>query len=135
SRRVDELMHRGDEVPRVAEETALRDVVLEIMNKRLGITTVVGPDGRLRGVITDGDFKRILLKHKDPWALTARDVMSSHPSTIDADALVASAVRRMEEHAGGAITALVVTDAQARPIGLLHLHDCLRSGAAVDAGS
>jgi len=135
SRRVEELMHRGDQVPRVGEDTALRDVVLEIMNKRLGITTVVGADSRLKGVITDGDFKRILLKHPDPWALSARDVMSSRPSTIEPDALVASAVRRMEEHPGGAITALVVTDAQARPIGLLHLHDCLRSGAGVDAGS
>jgi arabinose-5-phosphate isomerase len=61
--------------------------------------------------------------------------MSTRPSTIAPDALVASAVRQMEEHPGGAITALVVIDAQGKPAGLLHLHDCLRSGAVVDAGS
>jgi arabinose-5-phosphate isomerase len=126
SRRVEELMHRGDAVPRVREEAVLRDAVLEIMDKRLGITTVVDGEGRLAGVLTDGDFKRILMKHPDPWALRARDVMSRSPRTIEAEALVAAAVRRMEENPGGPITALVIVDAERRPVGLLHLHDCLR---------
>jgi len=98
------------------------------MDKRLGITTVVGGDGRLAGVVTDGDFKRILLRHADPWALTAADVMTHGAATIRPDALVAAAVRTMEERPAGAITALVVVDDAGRPAGVLHLHDCLRAG-------
>jgi arabinose-5-phosphate isomerase len=128
SRPVSELMHAGDEFPRVAEDTKLRDVMLEIMAKRLGITTVLTKEGTLAGVVSDGDFKRILLKQSDPWGLTAAEVMSRTPSTIAPDALVASAVRIMEDRPAGPITALVVIDAKQRPLGILHLHDCLRAG-------
>lgn len=128
SRRVGELMHEGAALPQVAETTALREVMLEIMNKRLGITTVVDGSGRLAGVVSDGDFKRILMAHADPWKLTAADVMNRTPTTIDRDALVAAAVRRMEERPQGPITALVVTGEGGAPIGILHLHDCLRAG-------
>jgi arabinose-5-phosphate isomerase len=128
SRPVSELMHSGEALPRVAEDTKLRDVMLEIMAKRLGITTVLGKDGALSGVVSDGDFKRILLKQSDPWGLTAGEVMSRTPSTIAPDALVASAVRLMEDRPAGPITALVVIDAKNRPLGVLHLHDCLRAG-------
>lgn len=130
ARRVHELMHAGDAMPAVGEGAGLRDVMLEIMNKRLGITAVVDGSGRLAGVVTDGDFKRILLKHSDPWALTAADVMGRTPSTIAAGALVATAVRLMEERPGGPITSLVVVDDARAPIGILHLHDCLRAGQA-----
>jgi arabinose-5-phosphate isomerase len=128
ARRVSELMHAGESLPCVGEGAHLRDVMLEIMNKRLGITAVVDGSGRLSGVITDGDFKRILLQHPDPWDLVAADVMGRAPSTIGADALVATAVRTMEERAAGPITALVVIDEARQPIGILHLHDCLRGG-------
>jgi arabinose-5-phosphate isomerase len=128
ARRVSELMHAGDAMPRVPLEAGLRDVMLEIMNKRLGTTAVVDGAGRLAGVVTDGDFKRILMKHRDPWALTAAEVMSGRPSTIGPEALVAAAVRAMEERPEGPITALVVVDGERRPVGLLHLHDCLRGG-------
>lgn len=127
ARRVSELMHDGTGMPRVPETATLREVMLEIMAKRLGITTVVHADGTLAGVVTDGDFKRLLQKHEDPWKLTARDIMGSEPSTIAADALVAAAVRAMEERPAGPITALVVLDDAQHPIGVLHLHDCLRS--------
>ena len=129
ARRVEELMHAGDEAPRVTEGATLREVMLEIMNKRLGITAVVDAAGVLRGVITDGDFKRILVRRPDPWALTAGDVMAKDPSTIAKDALVAAAVRAMEERAAGPVTALVVVDDGRRPIGVIHLHDCLRAGS------
>jgi arabinose-5-phosphate isomerase len=102
--------------------------MLEIMNKRLGITTVVDGAGRLAGVVSDGDFKRILVKHADPWGLTAADVMTRRPSTIGRDALVATAVRAMEERPSGPVTALVVVDGADHPVGVLHLHDCLRAG-------
>lgn len=128
ARRVEELMHEGAGLPRVGESTPLREVMLEIMDKRLGVTIVADGTGRLSGVITDGDFKRILLKHADPWALTAREVMGREPSTIARDALVAAAVRQMEERTAGPITALVVVDGAGLPVGVLHLHDCLRAG-------
>jgi arabinose-5-phosphate isomerase len=128
SRRVEELMHGGDGVPRVSGGARLREVMLEIMAKRLGITAVVDAAGRLAGVISDGDFKRILVRHPDPWDLTAAEVMNRAPSVIAPDALVAAAVRMMEEREGGPITALVVVDAARRPVGVLHLHDCLRAG-------
>jgi arabinose-5-phosphate isomerase len=127
SRRVGELMHSGDALPRVSESTPLREVMLEIMNQRLGMTTVIDGAGRLAGVISDGDFKRILMKHRDPWGLSAAEVMSRTPTVIGADALVASAVRAMEERAEGPITSLVVVDDAREPIGVLHLHDCLRA--------
>ncbi|MBI1795757.1 MAG: KpsF/GutQ family sugar-phosphate isomerase [Candidatus Eisenbacteria bacterium] len=128
SRRVGELMHAGESVPRVRQTAPLREIMLEIMARRLGITAVVDGKGRLAGVVTDGDFKRILMKHHDPWRLTAASVMSRTPTTVDRDALVATAVRMMESHAPGPITALIVIDEQRRPIGVLHLHDCLRAG-------
>lgn len=128
ARRVRELMHDGDTMPRVTETATLREVMLEIMAKRLGISVVLRADGTLAGVVTDGDFKRLLLKHDDPWKLTAREIMGSSPSTISPDALVATAVRAMEERAEGPITALIVTDSSHRPLGVLHLHDCLRAG-------
>ena len=128
SRRVGELMHAGEALPSVREGAKLCDVMLEIMDKRLGVTTVLDGAGRLVGVVSDGDFKRILLKQPDPWALTAGDVMSRTPSTVAPDALVASAVRIMEDRPLGPITALVVVDEEQRALGVLHLHDCLRAG-------
>jgi arabinose-5-phosphate isomerase len=127
SRRVEELMHGGDQVPKVGESTGMREVMLLIMEKRLGLTTVIDGEGRLAGVVSDGDFKRILIKHPDPWRLTASEIMSRTPSTIAPDAHVAAAVRQMEEREAGPITALVVVDPDRRPIGVLHLHDCLRA--------
>ena len=129
SRRVGELMHDGEAVPRVNSSATQREVMLEIMARRLGITTVVDASGRLAGVVSDGDFKRILVRHPDPWNLTAAEVMTRTPSVIAPDALVAAAVRQMEDHEGGPITALVVVDAARHPVGVLHLHDCLRAGS------
>jgi len=130
SRPVGELMHREEALPKVRADASLREVMLEIMAKRLGITAVVDSRGTLRGVVSDGDFKRILMKHADPWKLSAREVMSRTPATIGRDALVATAVRMMEERKAGPITALMVVDDRRRPIGVLHLHDCLRGVAA-----
>lgn len=127
SRRVRELMHAGETLPSVPPTATLREVMLEIMAKRLGITAVVAADGTLAGVVSDGDFKRILLQPGDPWARTAADILSATPTTIGPDELVARAVRVMEDRPQGPITALVVVDAQRRPLGVLHLHDCLRA--------
>jgi arabinose-5-phosphate isomerase len=80
-------------------------------------------------VVSDGDFKRILVRNPDPWRLTAGEVMSRAPATNGPHAQVAAAVRAMEERPAGPITALVVVDEVRRAVGVLHLHDCLRAGA------
>jgi arabinose-5-phosphate isomerase len=127
-----DLMHAGDALPRVAFDTPLKRVLVEILEKRLGITTVVDAAGALSGVITDGDLKRILLTHAQPnediWSLAAHEIMSREPRTASPDLRVASAVREMEGNLGGGITALVIVDEAQRPLGVLHLHDCLRAG-------
>ncbi len=124
--RVAELMHRGDEVPLVPERAALKDTLLAITSKRLGVTGVVNAAGELVGVITDGDLRRGLERAADLRALTARDLMTSAPKTIAGGALAAEAVAVMERHA---ITSLfILGDGSRRPEGVIHLHDLLRAG-------
>ncbi len=120
------LMHQGDQLPRIPATASLREALGEIVSKRLGMTTVVDGDGRLIGVLADGDLKRILLRHADPLDLAVHEVMSREPRTIGRDVLVAEAVRLMEENEPGPITSLVVVGPGGAPIGVLHLHDCLR---------
>ncbi|MCA9728050.1 MAG: KpsF/GutQ family sugar-phosphate isomerase, partial [Candidatus Eisenbacteria bacterium] len=124
--RVRELMHAGDALPRVSAEVSLREGIVEMIAKRLGVTTVVDADGRLAGILTDGDLRRIIHRHGRIDGLQVREVMTRDPRTIDGQALVASAVERMENNPRGPITALVVIDADGRPEGVIHLHDCLR---------
>ena len=124
--RVAELMHRGDEVPLVPERAALKDTLLAITSKRLGVTGVVNAAGELVGVITDGDLRRGLERAADLRVLTARDLMTTAPKTIAGGALAAEAVAVMERHA---ITSLfILGDGSRRPEGVIHLHDLLRAG-------
>jgi arabinose-5-phosphate isomerase len=124
--RVDELMHRGDELPLVAAEASLKDTLLEITSKRLGVTAVLDRAGALIGIITDGDLRRGLERAPDIRTLTARDLMTTAPKTIAASALAAEAVAIMERHA---ITSLfILADGSPEPLGVIHLHDLLRAG-------
>jgi arabinose-5-phosphate isomerase len=127
STRVDEIAHAGDALPVVHDDRTLRDALAEIISKKIGMTTIVDRAGRLIGVLTDGDLKRIFVGHESPLDQPVRDFMSSEPRTVGGDALVAEAVRRMEENQPGPITSLVVVDAEQRPTGVIHLHDCLRT--------
>lgn len=122
---VSDRMHRGESLPRVPETATLHEALLEILHKRLGMTTVVDAAGRLVGVLTDGDLKRILLRGAFDMAQPVAALMTRHPRRIEPEALVAQAVRRMEENEGGAITSLVVTGEAGEPVGVIHLHDCL----------
>jgi arabinose-5-phosphate isomerase len=125
---VEQLMHRDALIPRVEADAVLRDVIYEIGSKKLGMTTVLEPDGRLLGVVTDGDIRRVLGKgENDILQRRARDVMTAHPKTIQASALAAEALAVMERHA---ITALVVTAPDQRVDGVVHLHDLLKAGIA-----
>jgi arabinose-5-phosphate isomerase len=125
SLRVAELMHRDEGLPSVPAGATLREALLEILNKRLGMTTVLDESGLLAGILTDGDLKRILLRGEADLAQPVASVMTRFPRTIDPDASIARAVRVMEENEGGPITSLVILDGRGAPVGVLHLHDCL----------
>jgi arabinose-5-phosphate isomerase len=118
-------MRRGEALPRVGAGATLHEALLEILRKRIGMTTVVDEAGRLAGVLTDGDLKRILLGGAFNPAQSVFEVMSVRAKTIEGSALIAHAVRKMEENEGGAITSLVILDEAGAPVGVLHLHDCL----------
>ena len=123
---VEEVMHGDKAIPTVSPTAPLRDVIVEISSKKLGVTTIVDDSGRLRGVITDGDLRRLLGKGgNDLLDRPAEAVMSPHPKVISRTALAAEAVGLMERHA---ITVLIVTDAEQRVVGVVHLHDLLKAG-------
>ncbi|HLK12850.1 MAG TPA: KpsF/GutQ family sugar-phosphate isomerase [Candidatus Binatia bacterium] len=134
-RRVEDLMHRGDAVPLVPADASLKDTLVEMTSKRLGVTGVVDAAGELIGVVTDGDLRRGLEHAGDVRTLTARDLMTRFrradrsgepPKTIAAGALAAEAVAVMERHK---ITSLfILADGTRRPLGVIHLHDLLRAG-------
>ena len=126
--RVAEVMHTGDRVPKVRDDLPIREALVEMIDKRLGMTTVVDLDGRLVGVLTDGDIRRMLHRYGSIDHIKVLQVMTESPKTIDREQLLASAVHRMETNPGGPITSLVVVDEQGKPDGVLHLHDCLRLG-------
>ncbi|HKW27002.1 MAG TPA: SIS domain-containing protein [Terriglobales bacterium] len=118
--RVENLMHTGDAVPRVAPATKMPDVIYEMSRKKLGVTTVV--DGqRLLGVISDGDLRRLLEgRGKDVLDLTAADCMTRNPKVIAPEQFAAAALAIMEEKK---ITSLPVVDAGGHLQGIIHLHD------------
>jgi arabinose-5-phosphate isomerase len=118
--RVRELMHSGEDVPAVTPFTSMADVIFEMSSKKLGITTVQ-ENGRLKGVISDGDLRR-LLEREGGAALskTAGEAMNPHPRTIASSELAATALAILEERK---ITSLVVVDADLNVEGVVHLHD------------
>lgn len=122
--RVRDLMHQGEAIPRVDHRASLREAIVEMTSKKLGMTTVVDADGRLLGVITDGDLRRFLGKGSDVTATQAGDVASKRPKVISPDELAARAVQTMEQYS---ITSLVVEE-DGRIVGIIHLHDLLKSG-------
>lgn len=124
---VRDVMHTGDEIPVVAGDASMQEAIYEIANKRLGLTTVVDVEGRLAGIVTDGDLKRILMKRKDILSARVDEVMTKRPRVVDADALVAEALESMEVGGASPITSLIVVDGAGRPAGVIHIHDCLKA--------
>ncbi|MEC9483926.1 MAG: KpsF/GutQ family sugar-phosphate isomerase [Halomonas sp.] len=123
--KVEDLMHGGERLPRVALGSPLRDALLEITRKGLGFTCVVDAEGCLAGVYTDGDLRRTLDQYGDLRTLCVDDVMTRGGKRVRPGMLAAEAVRIMEDNR---ITALAVVDEDDRPIGALHMHDLLTSG-------
>jgi len=122
--RVADLMLTGDAVPVVPEKTPLREVIIEMTQKRKGMTTVIDATGRLAGVITDGDLRRLHLTGRSVDDLSAGQMASGEPKTIRAEELASKALEVMETWQ---ITSLVIVDEARRPVGLIHLHDILRA--------
>src|SRR6476661_1885256 len=114
---VTRLMHSGDQLPLVNQQTSMHDTVLEMSAKRLGVVGVTDEAGNLVGVITDGDLRRHIEQGLDP-AATA--FMSANPKTIGPDSLVDEALVLFDEHK---ITTLFVVEG-GRPLGVVHIHDC-----------
>ncbi len=123
--RVRELMHGGDRLPRVAIDATVHDAIFEMTSKGFGATTVVDAQGRLAGIVTDGDLRRLLATHPaDALATLVEVAMTRSPLTIDGDELAASALEVMERRH---VTSLLVVDENQRPTGLLHIHDLWRT--------
>jgi arabinose-5-phosphate isomerase len=117
-------MHGGDALPVVQLHTAMRDVIYEMSRKGLGMTSVVEKDGRLAGIITDGDLRRKMSATPNVLDLAARDVMTVNPVTIPHTTLAVEALGLMEQRK---ITSIVVIDSDRRVEGVVHLHDLWRT--------
>ncbi|HYE37905.1 KpsF/GutQ family sugar-phosphate isomerase [Methylocaldum sp.] len=123
--RVRDVMHAGPEVPAVQEMALVRDAVLEMTAKKLGMTAVVDNDRRVLGIFTDGDLRRLFEKAGDIHTTPIKEVMTRHCTKVSAELLAAEAVRIMEEKR---ISALLVADEDNRLMGALNMHDLLRAG-------
>jgi len=120
-RRIEALMHAGEDVPRVLPAAKMPDVIYEMSRKGLGLTAVTEVDGRLLGLITDGDLRRMMQKRQgNVLELTAADCMTRNPVTLPRTELAAAALRLMEEKK---ITSVLVVDGGGRLEGVVHIHD------------
>jgi len=124
-KRVDDLMHGADELPLVRPTTLMRDALLVMTTRRFGCVGAVDADGRLIGIVTDGDLRRHM--HPDLLTRTVGAVMTTDPKTIGPTSLADEALGIMNRRA---ITSLFVVDGSDIPTGILHIHDCLRAGVA-----
>jgi arabinose-5-phosphate isomerase len=122
--RVSDLMHTGEAIPLVTENTVMKVALFEITSKRLGVTGVIDDEGFLEGTITDGDLRRAMENGLDVLNKKASEIMTRNPKKIGADALAAEALQKMEQHS---ITSLFVMDGE-KVAGIVHLHDLLKAG-------
>ena len=111
--------------PQVLESASLKEVIMEITNKRLGATAVVSADGKVTGMITDGDLRRMLEKDTSILQIIAADILSSNPKTIFADELAVNALEQLRHND---ISQLIVVNKSEIYLGILHIHDLVREG-------
>ncbi|MEQ6123934.1 KpsF/GutQ family sugar-phosphate isomerase [Pseudotenacibaculum sp. MALMAid0570] len=116
---------KNNEKPQVNLSTPVANVIVEITEKRLGVTAVLDNDDTIVGIITDGDIRRMLSKSSDISSLTAKDIMGTHPKTISESAMAVEALDTLENNN---ITQILVTDDNQKYIGVVHLHDLLKEG-------
>ncbi|MBR9910536.1 MAG: KpsF/GutQ family sugar-phosphate isomerase [Gammaproteobacteria bacterium] len=123
--KVEDIMHKDTEVPRVRTDTPLSRALLEMTEKGFGMTTIVDDHNRLLGVFTDGDLRRSVDQGVDLSSAVMSQVMSANPKTVHVNLLAAEALGIMEARK---ITALIVANDQGEPVGVVHMHDILRAG-------
>jgi arabinose-5-phosphate isomerase len=123
--RVEDVMRTGDEIPMVAPDVLLQDGLLEMTQKGLGMTAIVGADDKILGIFTDGDLRRALDAGVDVRRTTMQEIMHAGCKTITADVLAVEAVHLMEENK---ITSLLVASEDSRLVGALNVHDLFRAG-------
>ncbi|MCE3044755.1 KpsF/GutQ family sugar-phosphate isomerase [Legionella sp. 16cNR16C] len=123
--KIDELCHRGEQLPLVHESATISEALIEVTAKKLGMTCVVNSQGKLVGVYTDGDIRRTLTQNFDINTASLSQVMSRNCKTIHLGMLAAEALTLMQKYS---ITSLVVIDEEQHPIAVIHLHDLLRAG-------
>ena len=121
---VADLMHGGNAIPKVFENSKAQELITEMSQKRLGMTLVIEDKGKLKGIITDGDLRRMMENKSNISQMNASDIMTKHPKTITQETLAAKAVQIMEEHS---ITSLIVSN-EDKIEGVIHLHDILKAG-------
>jgi len=123
--KVEDIMHRDDSIPRVRAQTLVTQALMEITQKRLGMTTVIDDSGKLLGIFTDGDLRRALDSDIDFKATRIDQVMTANATLIDANALAAQALLVMQDKGIGQ---LIIVDKNNRPIGALNMQDMLKAG-------
>lgn len=126
-KRVEELMHAGAELPLAGPDTPMATALVRMTEKSFGCLGVTDAEGKLAGIVTDGDLRRAM--GPDLLTRTVGEIMTRAPMTIGPQALAAEALRRMNSGARK-VTVLFVVDDEARPVGVLHVHDLLRAGLA-----
>lgn len=123
-KRVEDLMHTNSEIPFVKPETPMKDTIVEMTGKRLGAALVIDDDGLLVGIFTDGDLRRLAQKDNDFFNIRTVEAMVKNPQTIEPDAILDKALAIMEKFS---ITVLPVVEKDHQPLGIIHLHDILKS--------
>jgi arabinose-5-phosphate isomerase len=123
--RLDDIMHKEDRIPIILENALIKDALVEMSLKGLGMTAIVNSHQQIVGLFTDGDLRRILDAKIDIHHDTITTVMTKNPSTVKADMLAAEALKVMEDKK---INGLIIVDSTNKPIGAMNMHDLLRSG-------
>lgn len=123
--RLDDIMHKDDKVPIVSHNASIKDALLEISRKGLGMTAVIAEDGKLAGIFTDGDLRRILDMQRDINSGPISGVMTKNCTTANPQMLAAEALKIMEQKR---INGLIIVDEHFRPVGAMNMHDLLRAG-------
>ena len=125
--KVNDIMHKGSEIPCVDDDALIQDALFEMSTKGLGMTTILNSNGILLGIFTDGDLRRCIDIGHDMKTTPITQVMTENGQTIHAEMLAVEALNIMEDNN---ITSLVVTDKDKKPLGVIHLHHILKAGVA-----
>ena len=118
------MMHTNSEIPFVKPDTSMKDTIIEMTGKRLGAALVIDDDGLLVGIFTDGDLRRLAQKDNNFFNIRTDEAMIKNPQTIEPDAILDKALAVMEKFS---ITVIPVVEKDRQPVGIIHLHDILKS--------